>query len=87
MKETYEITYPDIELINPPGLATVEMTSEIVNRILALREAVISYHAHKIVELNPAIEWTEWAEDDEGNTVVGDARLHTECDQLVVTKD
>lgn len=66
--------------------AVVELTTELMDRIITLNKAVLDAGAYTIEEFNYHPDWTVYEEDDEGNEIPGEP-LRTECDQLVVGND
>ena len=76
----------DAETLAIPGLCLVCLDRAAISRILKLQKAVEELGLFKIEEFDYSPEWTQWAEDDEGNQVPGEP-MRTERDCLVVTKD
>ena len=85
MKLILETSYPDVELMETPGLAVVDMTPELIRRIYRFQRVVKHLDCYEVTEFNYMCEFTEWAEDEEGKTIPGD-ELRTECNILHVGK-
>jgi hypothetical protein len=85
MKLELKTSYRDVELMEAPGLAVVDMTPHLIKRVQAFCNAIKRLECYQITEFDYSPWWTTWAEDDEGNDVPGE-ELRVECCLLVVTE-
>lgn len=86
MKLILKTSYRDVELMETPGLAVVELTPRLAQRIYRFRNAVKQLGCYSITEFNYDLEFTEWAENDDGVEIPGKP-LRVDVNELVVTDD
>lgn len=85
MKLELETSYRDVDLLEAPGLAVVELTHEKMARIIELSELGIRHDLLNVCDIDFYTDWTEYKEDDEGETIPGDP-LRVELCRLIVSK-
>ena len=88
MKLILDTNKPDVELMETPGKAVIELTPGLIQRILKLSKAARELDVWSIQEFSYVPTWTVWAEDEKtGEEIPGDEELRTEGNLLCVTKE
>ena len=79
-------SYRDVELLEVPGLAVVDLNDRLMQRIRELQMYVVKARAYQISEFNYEAVFTQAEEDEEGRPVPGEP-MRTECNELVVHEE